>query len=276
MKLNSLAIIIIAVISGILAVGQQSGRQVAINPLTISIGLNKTSNIIFPYPIIGVDRGTADVLAQKAEGAENILQLKAGRENFLETNITVITKESGFYSFLVNFSENLSPLNIRILSDSLNNSSENNKTETEYLRKSKLLTSQNPFIKKGVIKQDMTLRLNGIYLLEGKMWFVFRTKNASNIDFPIDQISFTIKDKIKPKRTATPEKSLTPLHAPSKEIIKGKEVADIVYVFEPFTISASKQLIVQITEKNGERTIKLPVYHIIILRARKISQLCAY
>src|SRR5881275_3044240 len=76
-----------------------------ITPYRIDIGYNKTSNLIFPYAIKSVDKGSADILAQKASGVENILQIKAGEQNFKETNLTVITANGQFYSFIVNYSD---------------------------------------------------------------------------------------------------------------------------------------------------------------------------
>src|SRR4051812_37752723 len=64
-----------------------------IEPYPLNITLNKTTNLIFPYAIKSVDRGSADVLAQKAKGVENILLVKAGKENFSETNLSVITAD---------------------------------------------------------------------------------------------------------------------------------------------------------------------------------------
>jgi len=53
----------------------------------------KTTNIIFPYSIVSVDIGSRDVLAQKAKGVENILQIKAARDSFPQTNISIITAD---------------------------------------------------------------------------------------------------------------------------------------------------------------------------------------
>ena len=55
-----------------------SGFSVSIiKPYPLTIAVNKTTNLIFPYAIKSVDRGSADVLAQKAKGVENILLVKA-------------------------------------------------------------------------------------------------------------------------------------------------------------------------------------------------------
>src|SRR4051812_19268921 len=83
----------------------------SITPYKVSISYDKTSNLIFPFAIKSVDIGSAAVLAQKAQGVENILQLKAGEQYFKETNVTVITVDGHFYSFIVNFNAEPSILN---------------------------------------------------------------------------------------------------------------------------------------------------------------------
>ena len=68
----------------------------SIAPYRIEIGYVKTSNLIFPSAIKSVDRGSSWVLAQKAPGVENILQIKAAQPNFKETNVTVVTADGHF------------------------------------------------------------------------------------------------------------------------------------------------------------------------------------
>src|SRR3954470_10418956 len=83
-----------------------------IEPYPLKITLNKTTNIIFPYAIKSVDRGSADVLAQKAKGVENILLVKAGRENFPQTNLSVVTADGKLYSFILDYISNPSAINL--------------------------------------------------------------------------------------------------------------------------------------------------------------------
>jgi hypothetical protein len=52
--------------------------QIRPEPLTIAVG--KTTHLIYPFAIKSVDRGSRDILVQKAKGLENILQVKAARE----------------------------------------------------------------------------------------------------------------------------------------------------------------------------------------------------
>ncbi|MGO1869298.1 MAG: DUF4138 domain-containing protein, partial [Sphingobacterium sp.] len=43
----------------------------------IELSSNKTSNLIFPYGIISVDRGDQAIMVQQAKGVDNVLQVKA-------------------------------------------------------------------------------------------------------------------------------------------------------------------------------------------------------
>lgn len=73
----------------------------AIESYHVAIAFSKTTNIIFPYSIVSVDIGSRDVLAQKAKGVENVLQIKAAKDNFPQTNISIITADGKLTSFLV-------------------------------------------------------------------------------------------------------------------------------------------------------------------------------
>src|SRR5690606_31566690 len=77
----------------------------AIAPYPLTVASTKTTNIIFPYAIISVDIGSREVLAQKAKGVENILQVKAAHEGFAQTNLSVVTADGKLTSFLVDFAE---------------------------------------------------------------------------------------------------------------------------------------------------------------------------
>src|SRR5580698_5987781 len=105
MKMLTLFVFLFGIVS-------HSVSQTTIESFPISICCNKTTNLIFSYAIKSVDRGSKDVLAQKANGAENVLQLKAARETFQPTNLSVITSDGKLFSFIINYSQNPSALNI--------------------------------------------------------------------------------------------------------------------------------------------------------------------
>ncbi len=101
-------------LSGISSFSQNANQvnTTSIEPYPLAIAYDKTTNLVFPYAIKSVDRGSQSVLAQKAKGVENILQIKAGRKGFEETNLTVITAEGKLYCFLLNYAPQPPVLNL--------------------------------------------------------------------------------------------------------------------------------------------------------------------
>ena len=54
----------------------------------------------FPSEVRYVDLGSPDLIAGKADGAENVIRVKATVRNFPnETNMSVITEDGSFYTF---------------------------------------------------------------------------------------------------------------------------------------------------------------------------------
>lgn len=71
----------------------------------LTITYNKTTNLIFPYSVQSIDRGSRDILVQQPKGTENIVQVKADKPNFDQTNLSVITIDGKLYSFTVDYTD---------------------------------------------------------------------------------------------------------------------------------------------------------------------------
>ena len=98
------------------AKAMQDGPQ-QIEPRKIEAGFTKTVHILFPSPVTYIDIGSMDIIAGKADGAENVVRVKAAVRNFAaETNLTVITEDGGFFTFDVHYAENpvVSTLNLTV------------------------------------------------------------------------------------------------------------------------------------------------------------------
>nr|GFB46180.1 hypothetical protein [Tanacetum cinerariifolium] len=75
--------------------------KLPITPLYVSD--QKTTHLVFPYPVTYVDLGNPGLIASKATGAENIVRVKAAASTFPEANMTVLTSGGKLYMFLVNY-----------------------------------------------------------------------------------------------------------------------------------------------------------------------------
>ena len=66
-------------------------KSAYIESYQLEVTYDKTTNLVFPSAIISVDKGSEDILVQKATGVENILRVKAGVKDFAETNLSYCT-----------------------------------------------------------------------------------------------------------------------------------------------------------------------------------------
>ena len=242
-----------------------------ISSYNIEVTYNKTVHILFPAAITYIDLGSANIIAGKADGAENVVRVKASMKDFTdETNFSVITEEGSFYSFIVNYAENPVKLNIEMkdflheykMGNQPDNSVEvqlaefGNKTaQNIQLAMEKIYGIRKKQIKNISSKQfGIEFSLTGLYSQNGLIYFRTELKNASDIPFEIDFLTFKIVDKKVAKRTAIQETVIKPVRAFNNLItIEGKSGESTVFVFESFTIPDKKELVVELFEKNGGR-----------------------
>lgn len=248
-----------------------------IEPYHLAITYYKTTNLVFPYAIKSVDRGSKDVLAQKVEGLENILNIKAGRKGFEETNLTVITADGMLYSYVLSYSDNPQVLNLQFHIGNKTSGilfSEGNTTESKLKEISEMvaLKERSVFGKKDK-GHGIKLQLEGLYVKGDVMYCQVSLLNRSNLDYDISQLRFFIRDRKKPKRTASQEREINPLfvHNDSTKI-KGKSEQVFVFALPKFTIPDQKYLAVQVMEKNGGRHLELKVGNPRIIKSRLIDQ----
>jgi len=253
---------------------REAFKTTIIEPYHLAITYYKTTNLIFPFAITSVDRGSRDVLAQKAKGAENILQVKAGRENFPETNITAITSDGKLYSFILNYSNNPSFLNISFSKglNSVQAIQPGSNEEEIQLNAEKIAGEKRRLHGIKDSKYATALQLNGIYIKDEVVFYQLEIKNNSNINYDIDMLRFYILDDQKLKRTAIQETELQPLFVyGDTSVIKGHSKNLLVVALPKFTIPDQKSLFIQVVEKNGGRHLQLRIRNRTIVKAKLLS-----
>ena len=231
----------------------------------LQIGFSKTTSIIFPYTIKSIDKGSAEVLVQKAKGVENILLVKAAKQHFFQTNLTVVTSDGKLYVFVLNYDDSCPDLNFKAENavaasrDVLFSLENENQKRTEqcawsaYSKKKKISG-----LKKS--KYQIRLEVNGIFIQQNVLYLRVVFENKSKINYDIDQFRFFIRDKRKSKRTASQEIELEPLYATSSSsVIPYKSEIIKVYALEKFTIPENKYLTIQMIEKNGGRHLEVDI-----------------
>lgn len=262
-------------LSNILAFSQNAkpGNTSSIEVYPLTITLDKTTSLVFPSAIKNVNRGSQSILAQKVKGVENILQIKAGKEGFEETSLTVITAEGKLYSFLLNYAANPSVLNLSFevpkpsVQGAVFSSGSHNEGEIQFCSNVAAVEKKNVWC----IKDNyygIEFRLDGLFIRENVMYYRIKMENQSIINYDIDQLRFFIRDRKKAKRTASQEIELKPFYVQNDTpMIKGQSEHIFVFALPKFTIPDQKHLVVQLMEKNGGRHLKLKIHNRVIMRS---------
>ena len=231
----------------------------------LEITTDKTTSLVFPFPVTHVDRGTKEVLVQQIKEAGNILLIKAASGHFAETNLSVVTGDGSIYSFMVNYKEQPGKLIYYL--------PEKNKTSIATFANGLL---NNHRTMKGIQdkKWNMQVTVTGIYIKENVIYYQLLLCNGSPIDYDIDLMRFYIRDKKKSKRTAVQENELSPLHiSGNTEKIKAYSFSRMVVAMQKFTIPDAQYFAIQLMEKNGGRHLDLRVNNNKIIRAIPLADL---
>jgi conjugative transposon TraN protein len=254
--------------------GDVKTKASVIQPFYLSISSSKTTNLIFPYAIKSIDRGSKRVLVQKAKAAENVLQVKADTVDFKETNLSIITQDGQFYSFMVSYAENPTWLNLQISKDSgLEKQAifqEPIINKALYDRNVDTISLQQQFLNKCKSSNKIILSLLGIYLKDNILFFALSVENLSLFNLTIENIEFIVKDRKSSKRSAVYEKLFQPLFDPFIPTLDANDKRYIITGFQPFTFFPSQVLHIKLREKNGGRSVIMPIKLKKLLKARAI------
>ena len=264
-----------------------NGRVVL--PYGLEVTFEKTVHLIFPAAIRYVDLGSQNIIAGKADDAENVLRVKAAVREFEETNMSVICEDGSFHAFNVKYADEPEKLSME-MKDFLSPTEgrlPSNRADIYF----KELGSESPILVKLIMKSiyqndkrtikhvgakqfGMRFLLRGLYAHNGLLYFHVRMDNESNMPYAVDFITFKVVDKKVAKHTAIQERILQPLRAFHQVMWIGAGRSErIVFALEQFTLSEDKQLEVTLYERNGSRTLTFYVEPEDLLLTKKIDNL---
>ncbi|UVS41422.1 conjugative transposon protein TraN [Bacteroides fragilis] len=260
-------------------------------PHGLEVTYDKTVHILFPASVRYVDLGSPNLIAGKADGAENVIRVKATVKNFQnETNMSVITEDGSFYTFNVKYADEPLLLNVEMCDFIHDGEAVNrpNNAQEIYLKE---LGSESPMlvhlIMKSVHKEDKRIVkhigskrfgiqyvLKGIYVHNDLLYLHTEIKNSSNVPFDVDYVSFKVVDKKVAKRTAIQEQVLLPVRAFNYAVrVAGRQSERTVFCLPKFTIPDDKQLVIELCEKNGGRHQSFVVENEDLVLAKVINEL---
>lgn len=254
----------------------QKTELYSVSPYPLEITTQKTTNIIFPYDIVSVDKGSRWILAQKAKGVSNILQLKASQNGFEQSNLTVLTRDGKLYSFLVDY--NPEPLQLNIgFSKAANENSQGvilkDDHNQAHIQENAAKASTLPRSLRSVSDKtdQVKMQLLGIYIKGDIMYYPLRIMNKSPIAYDVESIRFFVNDSKKAKRGAVQQLEIQPVQVyndstriePTSALVK-------VFALSKMTLDAAKKLQIQCTERGGGRHPRFELRNKTLLKANSL------
>ena len=262
-----------------------------VTPHGVQVTFAKTVHIIFPSAVRYVDLGSNWIIAGKADGAENVIRVKATTEEFPgETNFSVICEDGSFYSFNARYAHEPEILNIE-MKDFLENGDTTDFSHTRMNIYFRELGNESPLLVKlimqSIYKEDrreirhlgckrfgVQFLLKSVHSHNGLFYFHTETRNRSNVAFRTDFIRFKIVDKKVPKRTAIQERVIDPVRSYNEVLVtEGKSDVRTVYAVPQFTIPDDKLLVIELFEKDGGRHQTIRVENADLVAAKQINEL---
>ncbi|WP_185284579.1 conjugative transposon protein TraN [Hymenobacter sp. NBH84] len=262
-----------------LDLGAASAGPAKLPVLPLYVSDQKTTHLVFPYPVTYVDLGNSGILAAKATGADNIVRVKAASNHLTETNMTVLTSGGKLYMFVVNYQHDPKVLSLDL--STMTSSTAQAGSGSEAILSNTPIPQGNldAYSKQALArggsaasdtKNQLSVRAGSVGYQQETLFFPLHLRNRSNVTYDVDFVKFYIQDKKIAKRTAEQAIELTPTYVYNGNLKKIEADGKLqqVFVFKKFTIPDQKNLVVEVYEKGGGRNITLKLSNSDLLRAR--------
>lgn len=233
---------------------------------TITVGFTKSAYLMFADSNIRYDVGSELVIVRHAG---NKLILQAEEENFEETNM-LVEIDSKVYLFLVRYNKNpekylynfanattpISPVATITKSSRQEaiDSLEISKNEALKDQCTRLVAKESQILSRGIIKYKMGFYVRDIVIENNKIYMKFEINNKGNIPYKFDFSKYYVKGvKKKIKGESIQIVELNPLYEYNKpKVIEGKQTIEFVIVFDKFSLTENKKLVIEYWEDNGK------------------------
>lgn len=239
----------------------------------IQVSANKTTHIIFPYEIRYADLGSKEIAGEAVEKAGNVFRLKAtGQNQFMETNLTIVTSDGRLFSFLVSYKEHPDAVTYDLtkmlldgdVSKSAKISSGSQARLADNLNRQgeMAMHSRRKIRHVGYQTQGMNLFLKNILYKDDVMYVVLGLDNSSKLDYQIDYLrTYVMQLKKAGESSATQDVPVDPIKEFDASEVVVPRHGDLVKVvaIQRLTLEKDRRLVVQVGEAAGGRQMTISI-----------------
>ncbi|MCK0123889.1 conjugative transposon protein TraN [Gelidibacter sp. F2691] len=244
-----------------------------------TIYANDTKNVamFFPEPIRQGITGSDNFIFtynREKEQYFGLLQAKPGKES----NLLIVNRDGSIFSYIVRYKAQLSKFNYfipksssignekPIMNDTISVAIAESKIDNRnyYYQKfsSYLIERKQRFGRNKKRTEGIVLSVENIVFDTEELYFVIEIKNNSTLDYDLNFLKLSIETRQKGKRKSLQRLYQEPIYIhnlPSK--IAESETVRFVYVLPKFSLSNDRRAILELNEKDGERSIELKISH---------------
>ena len=264
--------------------------------LSVPVSGLKMTNLVFPVAVWPAVKVSRDVLMQRPKGIENVIELKAMRRNFPETNISVYGRDGRLYSFVLHDVEDTAVLNFRVVVDGASIlpagvSAGLGAVGGVVARSDRaviftglpvdgvtldsdavMLARRRGLIGRSVVVSGLRLWLKGVYLRDSLLWICLGMYNRTPIGFAPAYLRVYVEDKKRIKRTASQQVTVVPVYPPRLAAVRGNSGASLALGLTPFVPARGKRLVVEMADSSGGRVLVLRVKGKKVLVAKVVER----
>ncbi|MDH7445849.1 DUF4138 domain-containing protein [Aquimarina sp. 2201CG14-23] len=230
-----------------------------------------TTHLIFNENIKYIDIGSPYFIADTIQPIVKLKHIGEGLdlgEISTRSNLTVITNGGTFYSIPLRYMRDTNIHSYRIgdSKENINSIKSSYTQKQEKTNKIDKLCADFNSAKSNIIltkeRDNLRLKISGIFYQEDHIAIRLDIKNEATIDFDVDNI--LIRLKLNKKITSDyiyQERIISPIKICDKNyLIKGGDVERMTLIFDKFTPNDNEKLFIDVFEKNGGRssTIAIP------------------
>lgn len=231
----------------------------AIDSHPIEVSAERTVAVSFPFAITSVDRGSTQILAQKAKGTQNVLLLKAAQKDITPTSLIVITSDGAIHNFEVSYRDQPSSLTVLSNPTSGRDAKSADGSDEHQISQAIDLAIQHPSnLRKRSSNGGVSAALEGLFIKEQLMLLRVSLGNQSAIDYDVESIRMFVGDRRQVKRTASQHEEIVPLRTSFQlDQVKESEQKSLVVVIPKMTLPKARRFTIEVTEKGGSRQLEI-------------------
>lgn len=224
-------------------------RSTAIHPQEVAISDSLTTTLIFPYNIIKVSWCSPYFAVQQTREVGNALEIKATARDFSPSNLSVVTRDGQFYSFLLHYEKYAYPFTWRFAKDSslytpvtLNECPANEKVLEDNAWRVK---EAKGFMRRQKANAGLRTDLRGIFLSHDIHWLSLHLKNKSSVPIHIARATVSVRYKqLRNNIAQTNPQEI--IYQTLPQIIDGNQINKVVLAVPRLSIRKQQVFIIEL------------------------------